>query len=74
MKKPLCRDIVGHQVRLLRDISTRGGAKFPKGTVMNATGHWRGRFDLQIPDADWPAFPDGRHISKVDRSSFEVLP
>jgi hypothetical protein len=67
--KERCKDIVGKRVRLLCDIQTRGGVKFPKGLEMACDGTWRGTFDLFASER-----PMGqRTILKVSRREFEVL-
>ncbi len=47
MSREQCRDVVGRHVRLLRDISTRGGETFKAGRIMVCYGTYRGRFTLQ---------------------------
>lgn len=64
-------EVVGREVRLLRDLRTNDGDLFPVGSTMRVHGTWRGRFHL-----DAERNPDGSHrgVRMVRRESFEVLP
>lgn len=42
-----CRDIVGRDVVLTREITTRGGDTHPAGSVFSVSSTWRGRFSLR---------------------------
>lgn len=68
MAKPLrCKDIVGRRVKLNRDIATRGGAVFLKGTVWFIEGTYRGTFELSKTDRGVD------YVTRVPRTSFDLV-
>jgi hypothetical protein len=58
---------VGRKVALVRDLATRGGAKFPCGTVFTVEGHWRGKLHLYRNE------PKPAAIRQVERAWVELL-
>lgn len=52
------------KVRLLREITTRGGDVFPKGMVMLVEHTYRGKLYLQL---------EGRKASQISRKSVELV-
>lgn len=68
MAKPLrCKDIVGRRVKLNRDIATRGGAVFLKGTVWFIEGTYRGTFELSKTDRGVD------YVTRVPRTNFDLI-
>ncbi len=68
------KQMVGLFVRLLHPITTRGGAKYKKGSRWRIDGTWRGKFTLVPPDYCPIAGPhEVTTIRHVRRYAFEVL-
>ena len=67
------KQMVGMVVRLLHSITTRGGAKYRKGSRWRIDGTWRGKFTL-VPLNYRPG--TGAHevptIRQVRRYAFEI--
>lgn len=74
MAKERCKDIVGKDVVLIREITTRGGIIFDVGEVMRCYGTHRGMFHLEaIHKCDRCARRSRPNIRHVERSAFKVL-
>lgn len=56
------KDWIEKEVRLKRDIKTRGGKLFTKGTIMRAYSHWRGRLSLETIEGNLCI----SHVNKCD--------
>lgn len=67
------KDLVGHRARLLCDLETLGGSKYPKGTVVIITSVWRGRFTLASTDEPKPGYGRKVLVRQVHRRDVEVL-
>jgi hypothetical protein len=52
----LYRDMVGRRVRLIREITTRGGNVFPAGTEMKVYSTWRGALNLNVDPNPRPGY------------------
>lgn len=70
-----CRDLVGRRVRLLHDVTTRGGTTYEAARIMIVTNTWRGMFDLEVTPREelMAARGQWRGVMKVCRRDFEVV-
>ena len=67
MKWPkLKRDWEGRHVRLLRQITNRGGDIFPKDTTMRIEGYYRGLDLLWVDGPQYHNYVRGVAIEKVE--------
>lgn len=68
--KEKLKDLVGHNVLLLRTITTKGGDVFPPDTVMHIDSTWRGLFMLSTVGT---VHPHNRSVRMCHRRDFQVL-
>ena len=70
------KDWVGRYVRLNRQIESKGGRIFPKGELMQVSGHWRGKLNLDRPArAFWtPEHGGAQLIRGVSKHEVDLLP
>ena len=71
--RELCRDVVGQRVRLLVDLTPRGGAIYAAGTLMMCEGTWHGTFDLRSDDNRGQEWDEWCGVMKVRRQNFEIV-
>ncbi len=62
------REYLGKYVKLLTDLETKGGDKFPCGTVLLCYSHWKGRLNLAVPNQ-----VEGREIRQVPPSQVMIV-
>lgn len=64
-----CKDLVGKDVVLTRDVTTRGGTTHKAGSAFQVSQTWRGRFSLRRDDR--PGFSPTQ-ILHLERNAFRL--
>jgi hypothetical protein len=66
-----CRDWIGRRVRLVREIWTKGGRTYDKGSIWRVESTWRGRYTVTSAFTNRHGWHD--RMGFVSRADFEEV-